>query len=90
MARIALEDFADKEVARIYLAAWLAEAKQVEEILTGHGIEYAVEVERYVTLSLFSSERAGAAFYVLSGQADFCKRALKEAGLKAGIQDEKP
>ena len=88
MARVTLDDFADKEVARIYLAGKLAEAKQVEEILSANGINYAVEVEPYVTLSLFSSEYAGAAFYVLSGQADFCKRALFEAGLKVGIENE--
>ncbi len=88
MARVALDNFADKEVARIYLAGELAEARRVEEILSGYGINYAVEVEPYVRLSFFPSEYAGAAFYVLSGQADFCKRALFEAGLKAGIEDE--
>ena len=90
MVRIALDDFTDKDVARIYLAGRLAEAKRVEEILSANGINYAVEVERYVTLSFFSSEYSGAAFYVISGQADFCKRALIEAGLKAGLQDDQP
>jgi hypothetical protein len=88
MARVTLDDFADKEVARIYLAGELTEAKRVEQILSVNGINYAVEVEPYVRLSVFSSEYAGAAFYVLSGQADFCKRALFEAGLKVGIEDE--
>ena len=88
MVKVTLDDFADKEVARIYLAGRLAEAKQVEEILSANGINYAVEVEPYVTLSFFSSEYAGSAFYVLLGQADFCKRALFEAGLKVGIENE--
>ena len=89
MARVTLDDFAEKEVARIYLAGELAETKRVEQILSANGINYAVEVEPYVTLSLiFSSEHAGAAFYVLSGQAEFCKRALFEAGLTVGIEDE--
>jgi hypothetical protein len=48
MARVTLDDFADKEVARVYLAAELAEAKRVEEILSANGINYVVEVERYV------------------------------------------
>ena len=88
MARVTLDDFADKEVTRIYLAGELTEAKRVEEILSVNGINYAVEVEPYVRLSVFSSEYAGAAFYVLSGQADFCKQVLFEAGLKVGIEDE--
>lgn len=88
MVRVAFEDFVDKELERIYLAAELAEAKRVEEVLSANGIDYAVEVERYTRLSLFSSEYAGAAFYVISGQANFCKRVLVEAGLKTGIQDD--
>jgi hypothetical protein len=88
MARVAPEDFADKEVARVYLAGELAEARRVEEILTANGVDYAVEIEPYVRMSIFSSEYAGAAFYVLAGQADFCKRTLFEAGLRAGIEDE--
>ncbi|MGH7770683.1 MAG: hypothetical protein ACREQA_00425 [Candidatus Binatia bacterium] len=87
MARIALENFAEKEVARIYIAAELGEAKRVENTLTQNGIDYAVEIEPYVRYNLGSLENKGAAFYVISGQADFCRRALREAGLKAGIVD---
>ncbi|MGH7833010.1 MAG: hypothetical protein ACREQK_05155 [Candidatus Binatia bacterium] len=76
-------------MTRIYLAGELAEAKRVEELLNSNGIDYAVEVEPYVRFSLFSSEYAGAAFYVLSGQAEFCRVALCKAGLKAGILDER-
>jgi len=90
MARVAFDDFGEKDIARIYLAAELAEAQRVEEVLSANGIEYAVEVEPYMSLSFFSfsSESRGAAFYVLSGQANFCKRALLEAGLELGIQEE--
>ena len=90
MSRVALDDFAEKEVARIYLAGELAEAKRVEQVLSANHIDYAVEVEPYVRMSIFSSEYAGAAFYVLAGQAEFCWRVLFEAGLKIGIQDESP
>ena len=90
MVRVTLDDFSDKEVARIYLAVELGEAKRVEEILSANGIDYVVEVEPYVRSSVFSfsSENRGAAFYVLSGQADFCKQTLFDAGLKVGIEDE--
>ena len=54
MVQVTLDDFSDKEVARIYLAGELAEAKRVEEILSANGINYAVEVEPYVRLSVFS------------------------------------
>ena len=90
MARVTLDDFEAREVSRIYLAAEVAEAKRVEQVLTANDIDYAVEVEPYVRMSIFSSEYAGAAFYVLAGQAEYCKRALFEAGLKIGIQDESP
>jgi hypothetical protein len=88
--RVGLDDFGEKEVSRIYLAGRLAEAKRVEKILSGHGINYAVEVEPYVTaFAIFSSgEYGGAAFYVLSGQAEFCRRVLSEAGLTTGILNE--
>ncbi|HEY1267012.1 MAG TPA: hypothetical protein VGH16_07130 [Candidatus Binatia bacterium] len=91
MSCIALDDFGDKDVSRVYLAGRLAEAKRVEEVLTDNSIDYAVEVEPYVaTFAVLSfGEYGGAAFYVLSGQADFCRRILAEAGLTGGIlQDE--
>jgi hypothetical protein len=89
MARVTFDDLSEKEVSRIYLAGELAEAKRVEALLNSNGIDYAIEVEPYVRFSLFSSQYAGAAFYVLSGQAEFCRRALCEAGLKTGILDER-
>jgi hypothetical protein len=33
-------------------------------------------------------EYGRAAFYVLAGQADFCRRVLAEAGLSTGILDD--
>ena len=91
MARVTLEDFGDREVVRIYIAGELGEAKRVETILAGNGIHYAVEVEPYMTssiFSIFSSGQKGASFYVVSGQADFCRRILHEAGLKVGIIED--
>ena len=90
MPRLDLEDFTDKELSRIYIADRLAEAKNVESTLTKHDIDYAVEVEAYrkVVLGLIPSEYSGAAFYVLSGQAFFARKALFAAGLRIGLQDE--
>jgi hypothetical protein len=89
VARIAIDDFGDKEIARIYFAARLSEAQLVENELNKHNIEYAVEVEAYLASAVFwLSEHKGAAFYVITGQADFCARVLNEAGLTAGLLEK--
>ena len=90
MAKVDIEYFLEKEVSRIYIAARLAEAKQVENTLTEQGLDYAVEIEPFykIVLGLFPCEYAGAAFYVLSGQATFARQALLVAGLKTGLVDE--
>jgi hypothetical protein len=89
VARIAIDDFGDKAIARIYFAARLSEAQLVETELNKHKIDYAVEVELYLASAVFwLSEQKGAAFYVLAGQADFCARVLNEAGLIAGLLEK--
>ena len=90
MARVDLDEWDGQEIARVYTAGRLAEALQVEETLTGHGIDYAVDLEpfRLMVLGLFPSEHTGVGFYVLSGQAPFCKRVLLDAGLRTGIEED--
>ena len=94
MARIDFDNFLDAELSRVYIAGELAEATRVEDTLTRHDIDYAVEVEPYQksalrVLTLFSSGvYAGAAFFVLSRQARFARHVLRAAGLKGGIQDD--
>jgi hypothetical protein len=88
MARLHLEDFMGKEVVRIYTAARVSESVRVEQLLTEHGIDYAIDFEPYrvMVLGIWPSERMGLGFYVLSGQADHCRRLLLDAGLRAGIE----
>jgi hypothetical protein len=88
MARLDFEDFLDKEVTRLYLAARLSEAKRVETTLTANGIDYAVDIEPFfmVVLGIMPSVYAGAAFYVLSAQTPIARSTLLAAGLKAGIE----
>ncbi len=91
MARLDFEEFLDKEVTRVYIAGGLEEAKRVESVLTGHGIDYAVDIEVYLkpVFALLSlCVYAGAGFFVLSAQAAFARRTLLAAGLKAGIGDD--
>jgi hypothetical protein len=84
-----MDDFGDKQVARIYLAARLGEAQRVETELSNHGIDYAVEVEPYMATAVFwVSEYAGAAFYIAAEQADICDRVLREAGLVSGLMEK--
>ena len=87
MARFNLDDFSGKDVSRLYIAAKLREAQRVEEVLNKAGIDYTVKVEPFqkLTLLLFTAEYQGAAFYVLSGQLDFCKDLLAREGLSQGL-----
>ena len=79
-----------REEVPIYVAGRVREAKRVEELLSHHGIEYAVEIEPFTTrvLGVFRREYKGATFYVLSGQGGFCRNILRKAGLTKGIIEE--
>ena len=55
MARLDLDEFAGKELRRIYIAARVSEAEGVESALTGDGIDYAVDIERYLAPGLSHS-----------------------------------
>ncbi len=71
----------------IYIAARLREAQRVEEVLTRLGIDYAVEIAPYATriLGLFPTQYRGAHFYVMAGQAGYCRQALHRAGMIKGL-----
>lgn len=83
MARIEAEDLDDPQ--RIYIAGSLRVALRVEEQLTTAGVDYAVQVEPYGRSLLFNRLRMGAAFYVASGQAAYCREQLVAAGLGGGV-----
>ena len=92
MVMVAPEEFADKELARVYIAGRRGEARRVERTLSDKGIDYVVNIEPYEThlLGVLPVTYQGVAFYVLSGQAGSCRRVLREAGLKAGLVEEEP
>ena len=87
MARVEPEALAHYELARIYIAGRLSEARKVEELLGGNGVDYVVQVEPYRTSILFGP-RNGAAFYVVDTQAEFCRQHLAAAGFERGLLDE--
>jgi len=75
------------EIVRVYLAATLAEAQQVERALDAAGFRYAVEVEPFSAASAFTlgATRRGAGFWVLAGDLDASADALDRAGLVQGL-----
>jgi hypothetical protein len=89
MPRVAIEDFNDEEIARVYLATTLDEAQLVEAELARRQLEFAVEVEPYRgSVLVWFTEHKGAAFYVRESQADFCAESLRSAGLTAGLLEK--
>ena len=87
MGRIDIENFSDKDISRIFIAASIKEAELAEDILTRNGIDYAISLEAYTRL-FFGTPREGIAFYVLSGQAEYYRGLLASRGLSKGLIDE--
>ncbi len=85
MSRKYFDEFSKQEIKRIFMAISVSEAEKVEKLLTENNIDYAVNMEPYYRISPFQTEHLGAAFYVVSGQAGFCRQMLKKRGLDTGI-----
>ena len=90
MALVHPETFDDQEVALVYIAGRLNEGKQVEQALSDNAVDYAVDIEPFEkrVLGILPIEYEGVGFYVLSSQAEFCRRVLREAGLRQGLVEE--
>ena len=90
MALVDPATFDDKEVAMVYIAGRLSEGKRVEQVLSDNAIDYAVDFEPFESrvLGILPVEYEGVGFYVFSGQADFCRRVLREAGLVQGLVED--
>jgi hypothetical protein len=75
------------EIVRVYLAATLGEAQQVEGVLAGAGLEFAVEVEEFATRTALGSGgvRRGAGFWVREAFLDGAADVLERAGCVAGL-----
>ena len=56
--------FGDQDLALIFIAKRLREAKRLEEVLTTGGLDYLVETDTYRGGFVFVTERVGAFFYV--------------------------
>lgn len=87
MPRVEPTALENHDLARVYIAGTLREAKDIEDLLTGNGINYVVQVEPYRASILFGP-RNGAAFYVTEEQSTFCRAQLAAAGFHRGLLDE--
>lgn len=76
----------------VYIAGRINEGKRVEAVLSANSIDYAVDIEPFQSLvfGILPVEYEGVGFYVLSGQADFCRSILREAGLLQGLVEDDP
>ncbi|MBI3667646.1 MAG: hypothetical protein HY236_15695 [Acidobacteria bacterium] len=82
------EEFGEEELELFYIAGRLQEAKKIEAILDGQGIDYAIQVEHYRAGVIFASVRAGAFFYALPAEAARSRETLKRLGYK--VQEPLP
>ncbi len=56
--------FGEQDLDLLYIAKKLKEALAIEELLTGNGLDYLVEPDKYSGGLMFRAERVGAFFYV--------------------------
>ena len=76
------DHFGDQELALIYIAKRLNEALRLETLLTGAGLDYLVEPDKYSGGIIFQSQRVGAFFYVAPGDEGAAKETLARSGCR--------
>ena len=76
------EFFGDQEMDLVFIARKLREAQQIEALLDAAGLDYAVEVDKYLGGVLFKRELDGAFFYVLPDALASAQGALVAGGFK--------
>jgi hypothetical protein len=72
--------FEGVEPELIFVAKRLADAISLESVLTGAGIDYAVEPDQYPGGIIFKSMRVGAFFYVRPEIRDKAETVMLENG----------
>lgn len=73
----------------VYIAKKLKDALRLEDVLTGAGVDYAVEVDTYTGGIIFRGERTGAFFYVEEPDQEKAVSAMQAAGYTAIAQELK-
>jgi len=74
--------FGENRAVLIFIAKRLRDALRLESILTGAGVDYGVEADKYRGGIIFQSERVGAFFYVLPESLELARRVMRENGYK--------
>ncbi len=74
--------FGEQELILLYIAKRLREAKALEELLTGVGIDYLVEADLYMGGFLFRRALHGAFFYVPSADDARARELLAAHGYR--------
>ena len=72
--------FEGKDAILIYIAKRLKDALRLESVLSGAGLDYGVEADRYRGGIIFRGERVGAFFYVLGETVDTAHRVMRDHG----------
>jgi hypothetical protein len=91
MSRIEDDRLDDCELELVFIAGARAEAKAVEDLLTGAGIDYCLDSEPFLRAGWFGPVTlVGVGFFVLKGQAHFCRELLQTKRLSRGIVDAQP
>jgi hypothetical protein len=80
--------FGDVELALVYIAKRLREAKRVEDLLTQAELDYLVEPDRYMGGLMFRRELVGAFFYVAPEAEAATRDLLAREGLRAYVAAE--
>jgi hypothetical protein len=80
--------FDGQELILLYIAKRLREAKAVEELLTGQGIDYLVEADLYMGGFLFRRALHGAFFYVTEADDARARQLLSEHGYRCYQPDD--
>jgi len=84
MPQVDRSAFDGKEIERIFVGTSMSECSKAEAVLSAVAIDYLVEVEP-IQAGLFSRSLTGAVFYVLAGQAEYCRSRLESEGLSFGL-----
>jgi prenyltransferase beta subunit len=72
--------FGEQDLALLYIAKRLKEARRLEDVLDEAGVDYLVEADTYRGGFLFVSERIGAFFYTSDALLNGAHEAMKRAG----------
>jgi len=90
MAYVNQAELEHKNISLVYIAGNTSEAKEIENILTEEELIYTLKPTPFLRHMALQGpmELPGVGFYVLSGQAKFCRDLLLSSGFKLGLVNE--